>query len=166
MENFYNSSTNFVRKLWSVPNATATINGGNGYEQIKGKVNFYKTNYGVIVSVELFNMPYDDKKCSNNFHGFHIHDGKSCTGNAKDDFANSGMHYNPSKCSHPTHAGDLVPLVSSKGYVWQNFLINSFEIEEIVGKTVVIHKDADDFKTQPSGNSGVKIACGEIKRMQ
>lgn len=164
MENFYSLSADFARKLWSVPSATASIEGGNGYEQIRGRVNFYRTNDGIIVSVELVNMPYDDKKCGVNFHGFHIHDGKSCTGNEKDNFANSGMHYNPDDCKHPAHAGDLVPLVSSKGYVWQNFLINSFTIDEIIGKIVVIHKNPDDFKTQPAGDSGTKIACGEIRR--
>lgn len=43
------------------------------------------------------------------------------------------------------------------------FFTNRFSIEEIIGRTVVIHDMTDDFKTQPSGNSGKKIACGVIK---
>ena len=39
-----------------------------------------------------------------------------------------------------------------------------FTISDIIGRTVVIHKSPDDFTTQPSGNAGAKIACGEIKR--
>ena len=41
-------------------------------------------------------------------------------------------------------------------------LINKFTVNEIIGRTVIIHSQPDDFTTQPSGNSGKKIACGEI----
>lgn len=44
-------------------------------------------------------------------------------------------------------------------------LTNRFNIEEIIGKVVIIHDKPDDFVTQPSGNSGTKIACGEIKKI-
>ena len=40
-------------------------------------------------------------------------------------------------------------------------LINKFTVNEIIGRTVIIHSQPDDFTTQPSGNSGKKIACGE-----
>ena len=43
-------------------------------------------------------------------------------------------------------------------------LTNRFAVKDIIGRTVVIHDKPDDFTTQPSGGSGVKIACGEIKR--
>lgn len=43
-------------------------------------------------------------------------------------------------------------------------LTNRFNIEEIIGKVVIIYDKPDDFVTQPSGNSGTKIACGEIKK--
>ena len=45
----------------------------------------------------------------------------------------------------------------------QNFLIDTFTVDEIIGKTIIIHNKADDFETDPSGDSGTKIACGEIK---
>ena len=41
-------------------------------------------------------------------------------------------------------------------------LVNKFNIEDILGKVVIIHDMPDDFTTQPSGNSGTKIACGKI----
>ena len=45
-----------------------------------------------------------------------------------------------------------------------NFLTDRFTLKEIIGRTVVIHSMPDDFTSQPSGNSGEKIACGVIKR--
>ena len=44
-----------------------------------------------------------------------------------------------------------------------NILINKFKIKDIVGKVIIIHDSPDDFTTQPSGNSGMKIACGKIE---
>ena len=43
-------------------------------------------------------------------------------------------------------------------------LSNRFSIEEIIGRTVIIHDAPDDFRTQPSGNAGMKIACGVIQK--
>ena len=43
-------------------------------------------------------------------------------------------------------------------------LINKFKIKDILGKVVIIHDSPDDFTTQPSGNSGTKIACGKIEK--
>jgi len=43
------------------------------------------------------------------------------------------------------------------------YLTNRFSIEEILGKTIILHAHPDDFSTQPSGNSSTKIACGTIQ---
>ena len=43
-------------------------------------------------------------------------------------------------------------------------LVNKFKISDIIGKVIIIHDSSDDFKTQPSGNSGIKIACGKIEK--
>ena len=53
-------------------------------------------------------------------------------------------------------------LFGNNGFAWMLFLTNRFMPEDIIGRTVVIHSLPDDFHTQPSGNSGEKIACGEI----
>jgi len=45
-------------------------------------------------------------------------------------------------------------------------LTNRFNLSEIIGKTIIIHSSVDDFTTQPAGNSGTKIACGEIRRFE
>ena len=60
--------------------------------------------------------------------------------------------------------GDLPPLIENNGYAYMNVLINKFKIKDILGKVIIIHDSPDDFTTQPSGNSGTKIACGRIER--
>lgn len=90
--------------------------------------------------------------------------GTSCTGNSEDEFANAKTHYNPTKCPHPYHVGDLPPLIENKGYCYMCVLINKFKIKDIIGKVIIIHDMPDDFTTQPSGNSGTKIACGKIEK--
>lgn len=108
-------------------------------------------------------MPQSKTDCKGNFFGFHIHNGTSCTGNINDEFADAGTHYNPTNCSHPYHAGDLPPLLENNGKAYMTVLINKFKIKDIIGKVVIIHDSPDDFTTQPSGNSGKKIACGKIE---
>lgn len=90
--------------------------------------------------------------------------GTSCTGNLNDEFANAKTHYNPQNCPHPYHAGDLPPLIENNGYSYMSVFLNKFKVKDIIGKVIIIHDMPDDFTTQPSGNSGTKIACGEIKR--
>ena len=58
--------------------------------------------------------------------------------------------------------GDLPPLVENNGYAYMQVLINKFKIKDILGKVIIIHDSPDDFTTQSSGNSGIKIACGKI----
>lgn len=90
--------------------------------------------------------------------------GTSCTGNSNDEFANAKAHYNPKNCPHPYHAGDLPPLIENNGYSYMSVFLNKFKVKDIIGKVIIIHDMPDDFTTQPSGNSGTKIACGEIKK--
>ena len=80
-------------------------------------------------------------------------------------FPNTGNHYNPGNVPHPEHAGDLLPLLSNNGYAWMTFYTSRINIEDIIGRSVVVHSMRDDFTTQPSGNSGDKIGCGVIERM-
>ena len=69
---------------------------------------------------------------------------------------------NPTNQPHPMHAGDMPSLLASGGMAFSAFYTNRFYPEDIVGKVVVIHANPDDFKSQPSGNPGAMIACGEI----
>ncbi len=78
-------------------------------------------------------------------------------------FPNTGNHYNPNNVPHPEHAGDLPPLLSNNGYAWMSFYTGRVNLNDVIGRSLVIHGMADDFRTQPSGNSGDKIACGVIE---
>lgn len=82
-----------------------------------------------------------------------------------DPFADAMSHYNPNGCGHPNHAGDLPLLFGNNGFALSLFLTNRFYIDEVIGRTVILHDHPDDFTTQPAGNSGTKIACGVIRRI-
>ena len=139
------------------PKAIARIYGGKDYPQLSGTVRFFLGIDGVIVEVEVKGLP----ETESSFFGFHIHAGGSCTGEG---FADTESHYNPREDIHPQHAGDLPPLLSNDGKAYMKVLSNRFSIEEIIGRTVIIHNAPDDFRTQPSGNAGMKIACGVIQK--
>lgn len=145
-------------------NAKAEIRGGKDFPKITGVVNFKQTKKGVIVTSKIEGLPTIKDKCTGRFFGFHIHTGEFCTGNDIDEFENALGHYNPNNCKHPFHAGDLPPLIENNGEAYMSVLVNKFTIDEIIGKVVIIHDMPDDFITQPSGNSGKKIACGKIER--
>lgn len=134
---------------------------GNG---INGEVNFYQLDDRVLVTAEVDGLPRKSSDCECGVFGFHIHEGESCTGTADDMFADTKGHYNPDKCPHPCHAGDMPPLFGNDGSAWMAFLTDRFDVRNIIGKTVVIHSMPDDFTTQPAGNSGKKIACGVIEQ--
>jgi len=143
------------------PAATAEIKGNRQYESIRGKVDLYDTYGGTILIAEIYGIPKEMEN-SGGFHGLHIHEGASCTGNAQDAFADTGGHYNVSGGEHPGHVGDLPPLLFNNGAAWMAVYTARFYPEDVIGKTIIIHDNVDDFHSQPSGNSGEKIACGEI----
>lgn len=143
--------------------AHAQIKGGKQYSSIRGDVDFKETKDGVLLTAKIQGLPKSPNKCKGRFFGFHIHQGSSCTGNKEDEFAKVGMHYNPQNCPHPFHVGDLPPLLENNGYAYMSVLIGKIKIKDIIGKTIIIHDKPDDFTTQPSGDSGKKIACGVIK---
>ena len=122
---------------------------------LRGTVKFYPVPCGTLVVAEITGLP----KNESGFFAFHIHEGKCCTGK---DFADTGGHFNPCDREHPRHAGDLPPLLSRNGRAFLAVETDRFTPREILGRTVVIHEEPDDFHTQPAGNSGRKIACGEI----
>lgn len=143
-----------------VPQAVAWISGYSGSPQPGGSVKFYDTGYeGVLVEAELFGLPNISKEGASDFYAMHIHQYGDCSNG----FKNTGEHYNPTMQPHPQHAGDMPPLLSNQGYAWTAFYDKRFSIKDIIGKSVVIHSYKDDFTSQPSGNSGIKIGCGVIR---
>lgn len=145
--------------------AAASIVGSQDYAGITGTVLFYQTDQGVVVSAEVSGLPAGSGPCQGGIFGFHIHAGADCAGNMADPFAEAMSHYNPGDCPHPWHAGDLPPLFGNGGLALAVFLTDRFSVAEVIGKTVIIHDHPDDFTSQPSGNSGTKIACGVIREL-
>lgn len=142
--------------------AVAYVEGRDG--ALHGRVTFLQKIQGVLVTAEIYGLPVQNQECGTGVFGFHIHEGGSCSGTKNDPYSASKGHYNPKNCPHPYHAGDLPPLFSDNGYAYLSFVTGRFHVNEIIGKTVIIHDSPDDFTTQPSGNSGQKIACGVIER--
>lgn len=152
--------------LQRLPHAVAVMQGSVAYSQINGTVKFYQARRGVLVVADILGLPTSQQVCGHDIFAFHIHGGMSCTGNGEDPFANAGAHYNPNACPHPYHAGDMPPLFAVGGQAFLAFLTDRFTVNEILGKTVIIHDGRDDFTTQPSGNAGNKIACGVISSVR
>ncbi len=150
-----------ISNVLSGPVANAWIKGSRDYPNIQGRVVFRQTPKGVLVTAQILGLPYENQ-CDSGIFAFHIHSGESCTGNETDLFADADGHYNPGGCPHPNHAGDLPPLFGNHGYAYMSVLTDRFSVREIIGKVIIIHDKTDDFKTQPAGAAGSKIACGKI----
>lgn len=158
----YGRFSHLSDELDKKPVAVSLIKGSTDYPQIKGIVCIYETKHGALVAVEVLGLPTTTDKCKCPVFAFHIHSGGKCIGNADDAFADTLTHYNPDNCPHPYHSGDLPPLFGNNGYALSAFVTDRFSPQEVIGKTLIINSSPDDFHTQPSGNSGTKIACGEI----
>jgi len=142
-----------------LPDAVAVLQGNAEHPDIVGIVKFYALpESGLLIAAEITGLP-DDNPDAPAFFAFHIHEKGDCSNN----FENTGNHYNPDNVPHPEHAGDLPTLLSNDGYVWTIVYDSYLTIPMILNRSIVIHRHPDDFISQPSGNSGEKIACGVIK---
>lgn len=139
------------------PDAVCCISGDGEFSELFAFVKFFQTETGVVIWAEAKGLPGICR-----IFAFHIHEGTDCSGNMNDHFSDAMGHYNPYNCEHPYHAGDLPPLFGNNGNALSIFLTNRFCVEEIIGRTMIIHNGPDDFTTQPAGNSGIKIGCGII----
>lgn len=104
-------------------------------------------------------------------HGFHVHEKGDCSA---PDASSAGEHFNPTGQPHgnptsgPHHAGDMVNVKTDEqgnGQVdttVRGVSVHGGQGADLLGKAVVVHENRDDYKTQPSGNSGKRIACGVI----
>ena len=147
-----------MNRCSSRPDAVAYIRGGADAPNIGGQVRFYQEPHSVLVVADVAGLPQDNAA---GFFGFHIHEGTACTGAG---FADTGGHYNPGNAEHPDHAGDLPPLMSQQGRAHLTVRTDRFRVQDVLGRTVVIHGHPDNFHTQPAGDSGTRIACGVIGR--
>jgi superoxide dismutase, Cu-Zn family len=143
-----------------VTKATATLEPKSG-SQVTGTVTFTKVGDEVQVVADIQNLTPGK-------HGFHIHEKGDCSAA---DAASAGAHFNPTMKHHggPTsldrHAGDLGNIeadASGKAHLdWKGKLSLTGK-DSIISKSVVVHEKEDDLKTDPSGNSGARVACGTI----
>ncbi len=160
---YHNPFQAFISSFRKRPHAIAMIKGSRAYPGISGIVRFYQTQSGVLVVSDITGLPIPSERCRYPIFGFHIHGGGSCTGSEGDPFADTLTHFDPRQCPHPYHAGDLPALFGAGGEAFSAVLTDRFTVNEVVGRTVVIHAMPDDFTTQPAGGAGEKIACGVIR---
>jgi Cu-Zn family superoxide dismutase len=103
-------------------------------------------------------------------HGFHIHEKGDCSAA---DAMSAGGHFNPTNKPHGNpaagdhHGGDMPMLeADAAGNAALDVTLDTITLDTgasgVVGRAVVVHKDPDDYKTQPTGNSGARVACGVI----
>jgi len=146
------------------PSATAALEATKG-NTVAGTVSFAQTGDKVTVTAKVSGLAPGS-------HGFHIHEKGDCSSG---DGMSAGGHFNPmgKPHAHPTtperHAGDMPMLVAdASGNATLTAELDVMTIgagsADIVGRSVIVHKDADDFKTQPTGNSGARVACGVIRK--
>lgn len=127
-----------------------------------GTVIFAKTEQGLRVIAKISNL-------SPGPHGFHIHEFGDCRA---PDASSAGNHFNPGKGTHGApdaetrHVGDLGNVVGNgSGVAAMDAVIAGLQLEGpdmIIGRSVIVHADADDMQTQPTGGAGPRLACGVI----
>lgn len=145
----------------SLTKAIAVLHPTKG-NTVRGWVTFEVVEKGVRVVAEITGLTPGK-------HGFHIHEFGDCS---SDDGSAAGGHFNPTSMPHSMpmsdkrHVGDLGNIEADKNgkasldYVDSMLMLHG-EVS-ILGRGVIIHEKEDDFKTQPTGNAGGRLACGVI----
>ena len=146
------------------PTASAQLQPTRG-NATSGGVRFTQQGDKVLVSGEVSGLKPGAE------HGFHVHEKGDCTSG---DGMSTGGHFNPMGKMHGPHGrgehhvGDL-PSLKADAYGVARFSFESSSISvgsgsnDIVGRGLIVHRDPDDYKTQPTGNSGPRVACGVIR---
>ncbi len=146
------------------PSALADLAPTKGNDA-KGTVTFSQKGERVLMTANISGL-------SPGGHGFHVHEKGDCTA---EDATSAGGHFNPTGKPHAApatqdrHAGDMPMLMAdASGNAQLTTDLDVITIDagmaDIVGRAVIVHKDADDYETQPTGNSGARVACGVIRR--
>ena len=147
----------------AVDKASAVLKDAKGAEV--GNVTLTSTPSGVLMSLDLAAIPAGE-------HAFHVHAVGKCEG---PDFKSAGPHFNPDETKHGLmnpegpHAGDMPNLhVPADGKLRIEVLNPTVTLSaesallDADGSAVIVHAVADDYKTDPAGNAGDRIACGVI----
>lgn len=143
--------------------AQATLSATAGNTAI-GMLDFTQTTEGVRITGMISGLS------PNSRHGFHVHENGDCSA---PDAKSAGGHFNPTHYPHgepmgpPHHAGDMPNIdADAKGVAPVDVMLKGVTLgggaSSVLGRAVVVHEKADDYKSQPSGNSGSRISCGVI----
>lgn len=147
------------------PSAGAQLQPTRG-NSTSGEVRFVQHGDKVRVSGEVRGLKPGAE------HGFHVHEKGDCSSG---DGMSTGGHYNPDGRKHGAHgrgehhAGDLPSLkADAQGVARFSFESNGISVgggkADIVGRGLIVHRDPDDYTTQPTGNAGPRLACAVITR--
>ncbi len=146
------------------PIAVASLEPTQG-NSARGTVTFTQRGAAVRVSAQLSGLKAGAE------HGFHVHEKGDC---GSGDGMSAGGHYNPAGAPHGPqaavhHAGDMPNLVAdANGNAKVEFEIAGISVggntADIIGKGLIVHRDADDYNSQPAGNAGPRLACAVIRR--
>lgn len=150
---------------WKGGHLTAQVRGGPLAPGIHGIVTLRAVEGGTWISVRVEGLPgYTQGPPPTGPLGFHLHEHGSCeVGDPNEPFTAAGGHYNPDGQPHGNHAGDFPVLFANDGRAEMAFFTNRFRPQEVAGRAVIIHQHPDDFRSQPAGNSGPRLACGVIR---
>jgi len=143
------------------PEATTQLSARSG-SKVSGTVSFAEVAGGVEVKAQVSGLTPGE-------HGFHIHEIGDCSA---PDAASAKGHFNPTAKKHgdhnnPEHHGGDMPnlTANAQGEATYTFKLTGVALSGptgIVGRSIVVHADPDDYKSQPAGNSGQRVACGVI----
>ncbi|MFN7085718.1 MAG: superoxide dismutase family protein [Burkholderiales bacterium] len=143
------------------PSATAVLQPRSG-SQVHGTVKFTQVGQRMRVTGKVWGHGPGNK-------GFHIHEKGDCSDPKA---MSAGGHFNPMKAKHGApgggHAGDLGNLVfDQSGKAVIDLMAGGISVgkdtaDGIIGRSLIVHMDADDLKTDPTGNAGGRAACGVI----
>jgi len=149
--------------LSETPRAVSVIQSKSG-SSIQGSMSFIQSGSQVKVTGTFSGLN------PNSEHGIHIHELGDCKAF---DASSAGGHYNPSGNRHGnhnsifSHAGDMPNIkVDENGNASYQATLTHFSLngeQNILGRSVVVHLNKDDYVSQPAGNSGERIGCGIIR---
>lgn len=140
-------------------NVYAIMHGGSKNPDINGMVTFGRTERGVLITAEIYGL---SEKSESAVYPLCIHNGSCMSLDENGEFCKGEGYFNPDKLPPPMRSGDLPPLFACGGYAYMQVVTNRFSIEDIIGKSVIIHSPSKDVFPSEISDSPRKIACGII----
>ena len=145
------------------PRAIASLEATKG-NSTGGRVEFEQQGSTVRVTATVTGL------APNQEHGFHLHEKADCSSG---DGMSAGGHWNPDNTPHGPqnaahHGGDMPNLkADAAGNAKAHYVLAGLTVapgpKSVVGRGLIVHKDPDDYKTQPTGNAGARLACAVVR---